>query len=142
MKNIIIVAAFTALGGCGGPNSDFAIGPVILQCDGDSTTIAMGPTSTKKDRRHFKIDAKKKALEVFNGKTFVAWGDGKPEIKPDQITFVSKDVGEGIYAVREIVIERTSGQIVDRLNISMGGAAKFEGECKPVAGPEPVSNKF
>lgn len=142
MKYILGVASFALLGGCGGPNSDFKKGPVILQCDGDSTTIAMGPASTKKDRRYFKIDAKKKALEVFNGKTFVAWGDGRPDIKPDQITFVSKDIGEGIYAVRDIVIQRTSGQIIDRLNISMGGAAKFEGECKPVAAPEPVVNKF
>ena len=142
MKYIMGIAALAMLAGCGSPNSDFEQGPVVLQCDGETTSAVMGSASTKKDRRHFKIDAKAKTLQVFNGKEFVAWGDGKPEIGPDQISFESKDVGEGIYAVRSIVIHRGSGEISDSLNISMGGASRFEGECKPVSAPERVANKF
>lgn len=142
MRCILSLATLALLAGCGSPNSDFAKGPVILQCDGESTSAVMGPATTKKDRRHFKIDAKQKTLQVFNDKEFVAWGDGKPEIDPDRILFESKDVGEGIYAVRSIVIHRGSGQISDSLNLSMGGASRFEGECKPVSEPEPVANKF
>lgn len=144
MRSLSCVAALAALAGCGSPNSDFAKGPVILQCDGDMTSSIMGQTSTRKTRHHFKIDAKQKTLKVFNDKEFVAWGDGTPEIGPDLVTFVSKDLTTdgSFYAVRDIKIDRSSGQITDRLTLGVGGGSIFEGDCKPVSEPEQVANKF
>lgn len=142
MRYVICTVAFVVLAACTGPNADFDKGPVILQCDGESTTVVMGPPSTRKLRHHFKIDAKQKSLLVFDGKKFAAWGDGKLEIKPDQITFISSEVGEGIFALRNMTIDRSSGHISDAISISMGGSSKFEGECKPVSEPQPLSKKF
>lgn len=143
MKKLIGVGA-VLLAGCGGANANLDSGPVILQCDGDITLVTLGAVSTKRQRYHVKIDKQKESLQIFNGETFVNWGDGKPKISQNEISFISKDTAPGRsgFALRNMTIDRSSGRMTDKLETTLGAGSQYEGECAAVSEPEPLDQKF
>lgn len=143
MKRIFVCGA-VALASCSATPTDPAKGPVVLQCDGDKTTIVFG-SETSEARSTFRVDGLAQKLEVWNPEKseWAVWGtEPTLAITADRIRYSAVISGDGAAARRMIEFDRVAGTVVDTINLMPMGTVIFRGSCEPVASPSKVPLKF